>query len=103
MLDPALKPTRLLDAADRPPIEVMKVSAPPRFVAARTAYKLLSWALRGVLFRILLKNAHVEQARRLRLLFDELGGIWIKVGQFLSLRRDLFSEELCQELSLLQD
>jgi ubiquinone biosynthesis protein len=103
MLDPALKPTRLLDAADRPPIEVMKVSAPPRFVAARTAYKLLSWALRGVLFRILLKNAHVEQARRLRLLFNELGGIWIKVGQFLSLRRDLLSEELCQELSLLQD
>jgi ubiquinone biosynthesis protein len=33
---------------------------------------------------------------------EELGGLWIKAGQLLSLRVDLFSEPVCQELSKLQ-
>jgi ubiquinone biosynthesis protein len=44
-----------------------------------------------------------ENARRLRLVFEELGGLWVKVGQLMALRIDLFSAELCRELSLLQD
>jgi ubiquinone biosynthesis protein len=41
-------------------------------------------------------------AQRLRTLLEELGGLWIKAGQLLSLRVDLFSEPVCQELSQLQ-
>jgi ubiquinone biosynthesis protein len=104
MLDPSLIPTRLLYPAERPPVEVVKVQAPPRFPAARGCYRLLGWAMRGLILRVTArKSAYSEQARRLRLLFDELGGFWIKLGQFISLRRDLFSPELCNELSMLQD
>jgi ubiquinone biosynthesis protein len=64
----------------------------------------LGWAIRGLWLRITgRKGRQAEQARRLRLLFDELGGFWIKVGQLMSLRSDLFSAELCEELSMLQD
>ncbi|WP_301098706.1 ubiquinone biosynthesis regulatory protein kinase UbiB [Otariodibacter sp.] len=40
---------------------------------------------------------------RLRLALQELGPVWIKLGQMLSTRRDLFSTELSDELALLQD
>jgi ubiquinone biosynthesis protein len=60
--------------------------------------------MRGFLLRLSRREgARAERSRRLRLLFDELGGFWIKIGQFMSLRSDLFSAELCQELSMLQD
>src|SRR5271165_5922835 len=104
MLDPSLIPTRLLHPTERPLVEVVKVRPPPRFPAVRTCYRFLGWAMRGLWSRIIgRKGRQAEQARRLRLLFDELGGFWIKVGQFMSLRSDLFSAELCHELSLLQD
>jgi ubiquinone biosynthesis protein len=49
------------------------------------------------------QSRHVEQAKRLRLLFDELGGFWVKLGQLMSLRTDLFPDEMCRELEKLQD
>lgn len=42
-------------------------------------------------------------ARRFRRLAGELGGVWIKVGQFLSARVDVLPESVTQELSDLQD
>lgn len=43
-----------------------------------------------------------DDALRARALFDKLGGIWIKVGQLLSIRTDLLSGPMCRELSGLQ-
>ncbi|RRD41914.1 AarF/UbiB family protein, partial [Tessaracoccus sp. OH4464_COT-324] len=40
---------------------------------------------------------------RLRLALQELGPVWIKLGQMLSTRRDLFPAEIADELALLQD
>jgi predicted unusual protein kinase regulating ubiquinone biosynthesis (AarF/ABC1/UbiB family) len=42
-------------------------------------------------------------ARRFRKLAGELGGVWIKVGQFLSARVDVLPESVTQELADLQD
>jgi ubiquinone biosynthesis protein len=39
----------------------------------------------------------------LRMMFEELGGSFIKLGQLLSLRPDLIPKEYCDELSNLQD
>jgi ubiquinone biosynthesis protein len=44
-----------------------------------------------------------NQARRVRLFMEQMGGLWVKVGQILAMRRDLFSELFCDELSRLQN
>ncbi|EXI62338.1 ubiquinone biosynthesis protein UbiB [Mannheimia granulomatis] len=51
------------------------------------------------------QNQHKEKPYgvRLRLALQELGPVWIKLGQMLSTRRDLFAPELADQLALLQD
>ncbi len=45
----------------------------------------------------------MTRARRIRLALDELGCTFVKLGQFLSTRRDLLSDALIEELENLQD
>ena len=91
MLDARLVPTRLLDASERPPVEVVLECPPPKFPVTRTSLRLLGWAIRGRLLKIAGQKGHrLEQARRLRVLFEELGGFWVKVGQLMSVRNDVF-------------
>jgi ubiquinone biosynthesis protein len=103
MVDPTLTPTRLVHPTERPPVEIVTAAPEPRFPTLRTSYRFLRWALHGLWLRVTGRSDRAAQARRLRRLFDDLGGFWIKVGQLMSLRIDLFSPELCRELSTLQD
>lgn len=50
-------------------------------------------------------NRHKGQplGERLRLALQELGPVWIKFGQMLSTRRDLFPPNIADQLALLQD
>lgn len=50
-------------------------------------------------------NRHKDQelGARLRLALQELGPVWIKFGQMLSTRRDLFPPQIADQLALLQD
>jgi ubiquinone biosynthesis protein len=50
-------------------------------------------------------NRHKGQplGERLRLALQELGPVWIKFGQMLSTRRDLFPPHIADELAMLQD
>lgn len=43
------------------------------------------------------------RAVRIREFLERLGGMWIKLGQVLAMRTDLFSRAFCKELSKLQD
>ncbi len=49
------------------------------------------------------KVDHAATARQLRLQLETLGGVWIKAGQLLAMRSDLFPRAFCTELSQLQD
>jgi len=56
--------------------------------------------------RISIRQHRLRVRRRavlLRRVFEVLGGAFIKVGQQLSLRRDMFADEYCDELSKLLD
>lgn len=52
-----------------------------------------------------LPNRHKDKplGERLRLALQQLGPVWIKFGQMMSTRRDLFSAEIADQLTLLQD
>lgn len=52
-----------------------------------------------------LGNKHPDktEGERLRLALQQLGPVWVKFGQMLSTRRDLFPEQWVDELSKLQD
>lgn len=52
-----------------------------------------------------IKNQHPDKplGERLRLALQTLGPVWIKLGQMLSTRRDLFPPHIADQLALLQD
>ncbi|OWF80713.1 ubiquinone biosynthesis regulatory protein kinase UbiB [Yersinia rohdei] len=52
-----------------------------------------------------LPNRHKDKSigERLRLALQELGPVWIKFGQMMSTRRDLFPPAIADQLALLQD
>ncbi|GLQ73115.1 ubiquinone biosynthesis regulatory protein kinase UbiB [Vibrio penaeicida] len=52
-----------------------------------------------------LKNKHQDKelGNRIRLALQELGPVWIKFGQMMSTRRDLFPPHIADQLALLQD
>ena len=76
---------------------------------ARTLAGVAWWdlILRRLGFRRLARNTaaarYRDAAARFRLLATDLGGVWIKVGQFLSSRVDVLPESITAELSGLQD
>ncbi|AKZ65645.1 ubiquinone biosynthesis regulatory protein kinase UbiB [Candidatus Palibaumannia cicadellinicola] len=48
-------------------------------------------------------NKDLTIGERLRLALQELGPVWIKLGQMLSTRRDLFMQSIVDQLTMLQD
>ena len=61
------------------------------------------WWLMPLLLLIRLRPARHTPAESARLALEELGPIFIKFGQLLSTRVDLFSDEMSAELKKLQD
>ncbi|WP_085343368.1 ubiquinone biosynthesis regulatory protein kinase UbiB [Vibrio sp. ArtGut-C1] len=59
--------------------------------------------LRKSLFWIKSKHPEKPLGERLRLALQELGPVWIKFGQMMSTRRDLFPPHIADPLALLQD
>jgi ubiquinone biosynthesis protein len=102
LLDPELVPSRLIDPADRKPIVIRDPKDISRFHMLDFVRIVLKWAASMLLMRVAGRLSRAEYARSFRQLLERLGGLWVKAGQLLSLRTDLFSEEFCEELSKLQ-
>jgi ubiquinone biosynthesis protein len=58
---------------------------------------------RRLVFWIPNRHKDKQLGERLRLALQELGPVWIKFGQMLSTRRDLFPPQIADQLALLQD
>ncbi|MBI4614182.1 MAG: AarF/ABC1/UbiB kinase family protein [Planctomycetes bacterium] len=101
-LDPRLVPTPLVARAR----EAGMQPKPPRVVRSRGRQVLaaigplllhLAWGrLRGTLDA-------AQVGLRTREILEELGGVWVKLGQLLALRKDLFPIAFCAALSRLHD
>jgi len=71
------------------------LSATHLFGSVRLIRVLAPWGRRKV--------RHLSDATRLRLALEELGPIFVKLGQVLSTRRDLLNDDYATELSKLRD
>ena len=104
MLDPDLAPTPLEGTAvGERVVEVRPPSPPQRFrslVVLRGGGGFLLWFARR---RLRGRPSSIELAAALRGLFESLGGLWIKLGQLIAMRRDLLPSDFCSELGRLQD
>ncbi|OON38581.1 ubiquinone biosynthesis regulatory protein kinase UbiB [Izhakiella australiensis] len=67
----------------------------------RLALPLRLW--RKCLFWMPNKHAGQPLGERLRLALEQLGPVWIKFGQMMSTRRDLFPPHIADQLAMLQD
>ena len=103
MLKASLIPTRLIEPSDREPIPIVEPKRASRMRGLEILAKSLQWAARVLVLRLTRRLTPTVYAVSLRELFEDLGGLWIKFGQLLSLRVDLFSRELCDELGKLVD
>ncbi|MBK0034764.1 ubiquinone biosynthesis regulatory protein kinase UbiB [Erwinia sp. S43] len=58
---------------------------------------------RKCLFWLPNRHKNLPLGERLRLALEQLGPVWIKFGQMMSTRRDLFPRQIADQLAMLQD
>lgn len=103
MLEQKWIPTPLLSESERPAIPIVEGKMKTSFRRLRISLRLL-----GILLKFLyLKILGRLDAGTIGEIFGDFcqrtGVLWVKVGQLLSMRSDLFPPELCVELARLQD
>ncbi len=103
MQDPRSIPTRLVPLEVRPPVAIAPVE-PVRFTRyLQAGWVATRWMGMAALSRKMDTATQVRWARELRVLLERMGGVWIKIGQLLAMRNDLFSDAFCDVLAGLQD
>ncbi len=102
MLKPELVPTPLVSPNERPPIQLVAIKKPTRQATLKLLGRLVKFG--GSLWWDV-KVHHTQLdiiARRTHAFLEDLGGLWIKAGQLISMRIDLVPREIADELSNLQ-
>ena len=103
MLKKKFYTTPLLDPGETAPLVESEVSRPGPFRSVILLWELMLLLGFVMLLRIRGKQDPYQTAVRIRALFERFGGMWMKVGQVMSMRTDLFSGAFCNELLHLQD
>lgn len=103
MLDKKWIPTPLIEDSERPSIPIVEGEMKTSFRRLRIALRLLGMFLKFFYLSLVRRL----DARTIGRLFGDFcqrsGVLWVKMGQLLSMRSDLFPTELCEELGRLQD
>lgn len=95
-------PTPLEVSAGRKPIVIEPLDSGMRQRSLWTLWQFVKFMALGWWRGLTRKSSDHEKAVLLRELFERLSGMWIKLGQLMSLRTDILSIEMCRELSKLQ-
>jgi predicted unusual protein kinase regulating ubiquinone biosynthesis (AarF/ABC1/UbiB family) len=101
VLNPHWITTRLVERRSAPIIR--PVQRPARFRALAISLVLIGHFARLFWWWVRRRHDPVPRALALRALLERFGGLWVKVGQLLGMRRDVFSDEFCDVLAELQD
>lgn len=102
MRRPEWEPTPLGPSSEHRRIEI---SYGP--MSTRSDMMIIVATLAGLFFKLSWLRLRGQAApkrigQELRAVFEKLGGFWMKVGQLMSLRRDVLAADICDELSQLQ-
>ncbi len=103
MLDQKWNPTPLLKESERPPIPIVEGEIKTSFRRLRVFLRLLGMLLKFLYLKIMGRLDARVMGRVFGDFCQEMGVLWVKLGQLLSMRSDLFPPELCAELARLQD
>ncbi|NEO40558.1 MAG: AarF/ABC1/UbiB kinase family protein [Moorea sp. SIOASIH] len=95
-------PTPIIDNKQKKTIEIDEKLEIRRFPAIYIIKRFIIYYL-GIQRRRITNKPDIQKAaNELREIFQDLGGFWVKTGQLLALRSDLFPEEVCEQLIRLQ-
>jgi ubiquinone biosynthesis protein len=103
MLSSRLIPTRLIDPSQRPRLVIADARPPSRLRTAAVVLAIGRFLLSIAVLRLKRALHSGLAGQLLREQFEDLGGLWLKAGQLLSLRIDLFPQPFCEELAKLQN
>ncbi|MCP4219681.1 MAG: AarF/ABC1/UbiB kinase family protein [bacterium] len=103
MLEKKWIPTPLLQKTERPAIPIVDGEMKTTFRRLRGILNVLRLFLKLLSLKITGRLDATTTGRLLGNFCQGMGVLWVKVGQLLSMRSDLFPPELCAELAHLQD
>lgn len=83
-------------------MEIVEPAPEQRFALLRVVGRFMRFLLIQRWLKLIGRYDKDASAVRLRGIFEDLGGLWIKLGQLLSMRSDVLPEPVCRELSNLQ-
>jgi ubiquinone biosynthesis protein len=104
MTRPELEPTRLAlgNGEVREPIQIAEALPGSGWNALTLLLAFAGLLFRTQWWRLIGKGSPRRTGIALRELFERHGGLWMKFGQLMSLRRDVLPLDLCDELAELQ-
>ncbi|NES66686.1 MAG: AarF/ABC1/UbiB kinase family protein [Okeania sp. SIO2D1] len=95
-------PTPITEKKNRKKVKVAENLETRRFSTFYIIWRFIVFFVRIQYRKFTGKSDVQKTATQLREIFEELGGFWVKTGQILALRTDLFPQEVCNELRSLQ-
>ncbi len=103
MLDKKWVPTQLIGVNERPQIPISNRKVVTGLRQVRVCFRILGLGLKLLCLKIIGRL----DSRAMGKLFGDFcqhnGVLWVKLGQLLSMRSDIFPNELCAELARLQE
>jgi ubiquinone biosynthesis protein len=102
MRRPELEPTPLGTSSEQKHIEIFEGALSTRSDIFVVIFALLGLFLKVTWLRLRGEGSPTRTGKELRAVFERLGGFWMKVGQLMSLRRDVLQAEVCDQLAQLQ-
>lgn len=95
-------PTPIVEKKKRKKVKIVEKLEARRLSTSYVFLRFLVYFLGVQIRRFTGKSDIQKTATQLREIFEEFGGFWVKVGQVLALRTDLFPDEICEQLRSLQ-
>ncbi len=103
MLNEKWIPTQLIDHNERQQITISDRRTVSEFRQIMVGFRILQLSAKLLCLKIIGRLDHRTIGQLFRDFCQQNGILWVKLGQLLSMRTDIFSDELCAELAMLQD